>query len=244
MSDPSKKQSVVVGLDSGSAGTKVAIVDAASGEVVEILPYRRHHNEYEKVARDVLKGLLDRFNVESVNITGSTGEVLHRTWPSTARAPEVDSHAAGIRALDPSVEAVLDGGGSEIKFFKIDREGRTYDFAMNPECAAGSGNFLDVQANRLLLEIDDDSDPAKHLPTVGLEAIVGKKTVPISGRCSVFAKSDMIHQQQKAVPVSAIVRPVASRRPSGACPAVLPMGSRAASAGSPRRRPGEPAARA
>jgi len=148
---------------------------------------------------------VEQYDVRSVNVTGSTGEVLHRTWASTTRAPEVDSHAAGIRALDPSVEAVLDGGGSEIKFFKIDREGRTYEFAMNPECAAGSGNFLDVQANRLLLEIDDDSDPAKHLPTVGLEAIVEKKTVPISGRCSVFAKSDMIHQQQKAVPVSAIV---------------------------------------
>ncbi|MHC5056575.1 MAG: acyl-CoA dehydratase activase [Planctomycetota bacterium] len=205
MSDPSKKRSVVVGLDSGSAGAKVAILDAASGEVIEVLPYRRHHNEYEKVARDILRGLLGRYDVAAVNVTGSTGEVLHRTWPSASRVAEVDSHAAGIRALDPRVEAVLDGGGSEIKFFKIDRDGRTYDFAMNPECAAGSGNFLDVQANRLLLEIDDDSDPAKHLPTVGLEAIVNNKTVPISGRCSVFAKSDMIHQQQKAVPVSAIV---------------------------------------
>ncbi|MHC4502109.1 MAG: acyl-CoA dehydratase activase [Planctomycetota bacterium] len=143
--------------------------------------------------------------MRSVNITGSTGEVLHRTWPSTARVAEVEAQAAGIRALNPDIEAALDGGGSEIKFFKIDREGRTYDFAMNPECAAGSGNFLDVQAKRLLLEIDDESDPAKHFPTLGLEAIVQRKTVPISGRCSVFAKSDMIHQQQKAVPVSAIV---------------------------------------
>ena len=45
MSDPSERRSVVVGLDSGSAGAKVAILDAESGEVVEILPYRRHHNE-------------------------------------------------------------------------------------------------------------------------------------------------------------------------------------------------------
>jgi len=44
MSDPSEKRSVVVGLDSGSAGCKAAILDEASGEVIEILPYRRHHN--------------------------------------------------------------------------------------------------------------------------------------------------------------------------------------------------------
>ena len=85
MSDPSNKRSVVIGLDSGSAGTKVVVVDAGSGEVIEVLPYRRHHNEYERVARDIVRGLLDRYDVASVDITGSTGEVLHRAWPSTAR---------------------------------------------------------------------------------------------------------------------------------------------------------------
>ena len=51
MSDSASKRSVVVGLDSGSTGIKVAIADADTGEIVEILPYQRHHNEYETVAR-------------------------------------------------------------------------------------------------------------------------------------------------------------------------------------------------
>ncbi|TYO99163.1 putative CoA-substrate-specific enzyme activase [Geothermobacter ehrlichii] len=200
-----KKRPVVIGLDSGSTGVKIVTVDTGTGGIIEVLPYRRHHNNYEQTARALLRELLGRYDVQAVNVTGSTGKVLHLAWPSTSFVAEVEAQAAGARSLNPEVEAVIDGGGSEIKFFKVDREGRICDFAMNPECAAGSGNFLDVQAKRLILEIDDDSNPARHFPTLGLEAIRSGKTVPISGRCSVFAKSDMIHQQQKLVSVAAIV---------------------------------------
>ena len=55
------------------------------------------------------------------------------------------------------------------------------------------------------MEMDDASDPERHFPSVGLKALQEKRTVPISGRCTVFAKTDMIHQQQKAVPPPAIV---------------------------------------
>ncbi|PLX83257.1 MAG: hypothetical protein C0617_12045 [Desulfuromonas sp.] len=199
------KPEAVIGLDAGSTGVKVAVIDAVTRERLEVLPYRRHHNRYAEVARELLRYLLERYRVRTVAVTGSTGQALHRAWHSTVRVPEVEAHAAGARALNPEVGAVLDGGGAEIKFFRIDAERRTTDFAMNPECAAGAGSFLDVQAKRLLLETDDPSDPSRHFPTLGLEAIRSGRTVPISGRCSVLAKSDMIHQQQKAVPMEAIV---------------------------------------
>jgi len=61
---------------------------------------------------------------------------------------------------------------------------------MNTICAAGTGSFLDQQANRLQLTIEDFSQIA-----------LKSKTPPrIAGRCSVFAKSDMIHLQQGATP--------------------------------------------
>ncbi len=196
---------VVIGLDSGSTSVNATVADAESGEIVETIPYRRHHNLYESVARDVLKDIAAKYDVAAVNITGSTGKTLTKAWPSTARVAEVQAHATGAGHLWGELDAVIDGGGSEIKFFRVAGDGSVSDFAMNPDCAAGSGNFLDVQAKRLQLEIDDDSDPLKHFPTLGLEAIVEDRTVPISGRCSVFAKSDMIHQQQKAVGDAAIV---------------------------------------
>ncbi len=49
-SSPERRE-VIIGLDSGSTSVNVAAVDAETREVVEIMPYERHHNEYEDVAR-------------------------------------------------------------------------------------------------------------------------------------------------------------------------------------------------
>ncbi|HHN45910.1 MAG TPA: hypothetical protein ENN09_00575, partial [Planctomycetes bacterium] len=205
LSGAQHKKEVVVGLDSGSTGIKGALFCPRERRIIEVLPYVRHHNDYDHAAAEMLRGLAERYFVLSVNVTGATGKVLAAAWKSLNVIAEVTAHARGIRYYNSDVAAVLDAGGAEIKFFKIDGDGRTWDFAMNPECAAGSGSFLDQQAKRLMMSVDDASLPEKHFPSVGLDAVIRNETVPISGRCSVFAKSDMIHQQQKGVPDSAIV---------------------------------------
>ena len=65
------------------------------------------------------------------------------------------------------------------------------DFSMNTICAAGTGSFLDQQAKRLKIDIEDE---------FGQLALKCKNPPRIAGRCSVFAKSDMIHLQQMATP--------------------------------------------
>jgi activator of 2-hydroxyglutaryl-CoA dehydratase len=64
------------------------------------------------------------------------------------------------------------------------------DFSMNTLCAAGTGSFLDQQASRLGLTIEE----------FGQLALKSTNPPRIAGRCSVFAKSDMIHLQQIATP--------------------------------------------
>ena len=59
---------------------------------------------------------------------------------------------------------------------------------MNELCAAGTGSFLDQQASRFGLTIEEFADLA----------LKSKTPSTIAGRCSVFAKSDMIHLQQEA----------------------------------------------
>jgi predicted CoA-substrate-specific enzyme activase len=68
------------------------------------------------------------------------------------------------------------------------------DFAMNERCAAGSGAFLRQQASRLKLTLSEFSALAAS----------AQKGASIAGRCSVFAKSDMIHHQQKGTPLAEI----------------------------------------
>jgi activator of 2-hydroxyglutaryl-CoA dehydratase len=57
---------------------------------------------------------------------------------------------------------------------------------MNTVCAAGTGSFLDHQAQRLNLSIQEFSE----------RSLTSKTPVRIAGRCTVFGESDMIHKQQ------------------------------------------------
>jgi predicted CoA-substrate-specific enzyme activase len=83
------------------------------------------------------------------------------------------------------VRTVIEIGGQDSKVI-IMRDGIVTDFAMNTVCAAGTGSFLDQQANRLNIPIE----------AFGEMALLSKTPVRIAGRCTVFAESDMIHKQQ------------------------------------------------
>jgi activator of 2-hydroxyglutaryl-CoA dehydratase len=66
---------------------------------------------------------------------------------------------------------------------------------MNTVCAAGTGSFLDHQATRLGIPIEE----------FGGYSLKAENGVQIAGRCSVFAESDMIHKQQIGHSVDSII---------------------------------------
>ncbi len=66
---------------------------------------------------------------------------------------------------------------------------------MNEVCAAGTGAFLDEQADRLGIPVE----------SFGPLALQSDKPAPIAGRSAVFAKTDMIHQAQEGTPVPDIL---------------------------------------
>jgi activator of 2-hydroxyglutaryl-CoA dehydratase len=66
---------------------------------------------------------------------------------------------------------------------------------MNTVCAAGTGSFLDHQAGRLNMSIEE----------LSRRALLGSDFVKISGRCTVFAESDMVHKQQTGHNVDDII---------------------------------------
>jgi activator of 2-hydroxyglutaryl-CoA dehydratase len=85
----------------------------------------------------------------------------------------------------PEVKTIFEIGGQDSKIILI-RDGVIVDFAMNTVCAAGTGSFLDRQAARLNIPIEEFGD----------RALKSTSAVRIAGRCAVFAESDMIHKQQ------------------------------------------------
>jgi predicted CoA-substrate-specific enzyme activase len=83
------------------------------------------------------------------------------------------------------VQTIIEIGGQDSKVIIL-RDGVVIDFAMNTVCAAGTGSFLDQQAYRLDMDIEQ----------FGPLALKSRAPVRIAGRCTVFAESDMIHKQQ------------------------------------------------
>lgn len=181
---------LMAGLDLGSVSVNLVIMDEDEKVIYEHR-YIRHHGQPAEVARMILQEIHPAYLFFAVAVTGSNGELLSREW----RIPyfeEVIAQARGARHVNPSIQTIIDIGGLDAKFIALSEEGEVTDFGMNSSCASGTGSFLDQQAKRL--ELDIEAEFAK-------EALKSTNPARLAGRCAVFAKSDMIHLQQKATPI-------------------------------------------
>ncbi len=177
-----------IGLDAGSVSVKYALIDDNGGVIAT--EYVRHRGDPLGVTRRVLDGLPRE---ASLSLTGSAGKLIADAL-GIEPVNEVVALGYAARRLLPHVKTVIEMGGEDSKLLILD-DGNLREFSMNSVCAAGTGSFLDQQAERLYLGIEEFGDMALR----------SEKPPRIAGRCSVFAKSDMIHLQQIATPVEDIV---------------------------------------
>ncbi len=138
--------------------------------------------------------------IEGIRLTGSGGRLVAQLLEAGFEN-EFRAVATGIRALCPDVRTVFEMGGESSKYMHLDSGGRSarlgiIDYRSSGECAAGTGSFIDQQADRLLYSIED----------VGAAACAANCAARIAGRCSVFAKTDMIHAQQRGYTADQILR--------------------------------------
>ncbi len=177
-----------IGLDAGSVSVKLAILDA-KGSILET-HYVRHKGRPLAIAYDLMRNLDPG---AFLSITGSAGKLISSIL-GIQPINEVIAQSFSTKTLYPGVRTIFEMGGEDSKLILLEN-GKVKEFSMNSVCAAGTGSFLDQQAERLNLSIAEFSD-------IALEA---ENPPRIAGRCSVFAKSDMIHLQQIATPLKDIV---------------------------------------
>lgn len=180
-----------IGLDVGSVAVK-AVVITDSGFIAERI-YERHLGRPIEISVAVLSTLLASYPESSLSITGSAGKFI-ATAIGFRHVNEIASQSFSTRKLHPEIRTIIELGGEDAKLIILEG-GKISDFALNSVCAAGTGSFLEQQAERLKMSIEDFGDMAT----------TSKRPSKIAGRCSVFAKSDMIHLQQIATPVEDIV---------------------------------------
>ncbi len=185
---------VRIGVDIGSVSVNLAVVDE-KGNVIEDR-YIRHMGKPLRAAADALEDAQKTYGdqIEFVAATG-TGAKTFAPLVGASFTNEIIALTKSFQYLYPHVGSAIDIGGEDSKFIIFEKDQRNgalriKDFSMNTLCAAGTGSFLDQQASRLGFTIEEFAEAACK----------SQNTPRIAGRCTVFAKSDMIHLQQIATP--------------------------------------------
>jgi len=178
---------VFIGIDVGSVTTKLAVLDKSDQRLAHIyLPTQgRPIANVQQGLKQIKQQLPADAQICGVATTGSARYLAGVVVGADLVKNEITSHAVATLKYFPDVQTIIEIGGQDSKIIII-RDGIVTDFGMNTVCAAGTGSFLDHQAARLNLSIEEFSR----------RALASTTPVRIAGRCTVFAESDMIHKQQ------------------------------------------------
>jgi predicted CoA-substrate-specific enzyme activase len=185
-----------LGIDVGAVTTKLAVLN----EDDELLAglYLPTGGEPVAAVQQGLKQIGQQLppdaEIKGVAATGSARYLAGAVVGADLIKNEITCQAVAAVQYLPDVRTVIEIGGQDSKIIII-REGIVTDFGLNTVCAAGTGSFLDHQAARLKMNIEEFSR----------RALLGSDSVRISGRCTVFAESDMVHKQQTGHRVDDII---------------------------------------
>jgi predicted CoA-substrate-specific enzyme activase len=186
-----------LGVDIGSVNTKLALID----EKCRVIQF-----DTEKVTsspRAAVTSLIARLGEKldvketiAAGVSGSGKSVI----PSELGWTEYSSSlaiASGLLHRHSDVKTVIQIGGQSTLVIELeDGLKKPWKVASNPLCAAGTGRFLEQQAYRIGISMEDFASLALKF---------GGTAPRIAARCSVFAKTDLIHLQQKGAPLDAML---------------------------------------
>ena len=174
-----------VGIDIGSTTVKAVVLDADTNEELFGV-YRRHGSQQIQATLRVLDEIVARFPFAHIRcaLCGSGSEDIARGIGAPF-IQEVVAGATAVRALYPQANCTIELGGQDAKmiFFRHDESGvqELGDMRMNGSCAGGTGAFIDEVAEVLSIPVEQFNEYAE----------AGTRTYDISGRCGVYAKTDI-----------------------------------------------------
>jgi len=173
---------ICAGIDAGSRAIKIVLIDAESMQIVA-KGLADQGVEQDRLASELFGQVLKNDGVSREDVAAIVATGYGRSAISIAETTitEITCHGAGVHHLVPEAMTVIDIGGQDSKLLRLDTSGKVRDFAMNDRCAAGTGRFLEVVAQRLDAE----------LKSLGRMAARSKSPAAISSMCVVFAETEI-----------------------------------------------------
>ena len=184
------------GCDAGSTYTKCVIIDE-NGKILAAVTKRSRINPVlsAKDALDEAVSQVDGLNsAEELTYLIGTGYGRNKVPFADENISEISCHAMGVHVTDPSVKAIIDIGGQDVKGIAIDTDGTVLNFAMNDKCAAGTGRFFESMARAFEMSLDGFSNLS----------LTAKNVIPITAQCAVFAESEVISLVGEGKPMEEI----------------------------------------
>ncbi len=150
---------------------------------------------HEGDPKQTLLDVFDRIDVESFDRIAATGRKFRKFVNlSSIPEPEAIEHAYPY-VKPPNVEcpAVVSAGGETFMVYALDRSGRIANVITGNKCASGTGEFFLQQLRRMNVSLQEAAQWAAV-----------ENAHHVSGRCSVFCKSDCTHATNKGIPKSQV----------------------------------------
>ncbi len=175
-------RSYVLGIDVGSVSIAVATVDGR--RQVAQQAYEFHQGQMLACVRSILSNF-DISRICGIATTSSTPSILNLAHTFDNRIALIEA----CRLFHEDIGSILMVGGEKFGLIQFDAHGNYRRFKANTSCAAGTGSFLDQQAERLNLS------SSAELSEIAMQ---NRGPIPkIASRCAVFAKTDLVHAQQE-----------------------------------------------
>jgi (R)-2-hydroxyacyl-CoA dehydratese activating ATPase len=197
---------IYAGMDVGSRTIKTALFDNTSQTMVA---YRLRDQglDQQRLTRALYDQVLSETGLDGGDVARSvaTGYGRNAIDFADTTITEITCHAAGVLHLHPDARTIIDIGGEDSKVIHLNDRAKVQDFAMNDRCAAGTGRFLEIVAQRLEGDLNSVAQAAERCTN----------PVAISSMCVVFAETEIIGLLASGTPIQEIMagvqKSVASR---------------------------------
>ncbi|UCH79988.1 MAG: hypothetical protein JSW20_09585 [Nitrospiraceae bacterium] len=198
---PSDQYELYLGIDIGSTSTK-AVMMGRDREVIAGF-YTRTAGRPVHAVQKLLASMDDMIQRKKLKVeiigTGTTGagrKFSGRIIGADMVIDEITAHARAAVELNPEVDTIIEIGGQDSKFTTLIKGMVTFS-AMNNVCAAGTGSFIEEQAQKLRCPLSDYSSRTE-----------GKQAPISSDRCTVFMERDINHYLNEGYSVDEVLASV------------------------------------
>ena len=162
------------GCDVGSTYTKAVILDE-QGNIVAHTTIRSKINSEQSAQiamQEVIDQVPDLHSSKDLEYLIGTGYGRNKVPFADENVSEISCHAMGVHVTDPTVKAIIDIGGQDVKGISIDTDGTVKNFAMNDKCAAGTGRFYEAMARSFEMTLPEFSNLSLGAKNAGLKQAI------------------------------------------------------------------------